>query len=83
MSADGILRFKTDNRELFLWSMEQFVSARWHVQELSFDIHESNLPDERKITTHYERTFMAQGIPINYLAVAPPVSATPDDRPSR
>ena len=26
----GSLKFKTDNRELFLWSLEQFVADAWH-----------------------------------------------------
>lgn len=66
----GLLKFKTDNRQLFLWSLEQLVAEKWHFQELSFDLHESNLPDEYKIKTHYEQKFTAEGLPINYCTVA-------------
>jgi len=62
----GLLKFKTDNRELFLWSLEQFVAQSWHICELSFDLHESNLPDDYKIKTYYETRFTQEGIPINY-----------------
>jgi len=62
----GLLKFKTDNRELFLWSLEQFVAQAWHICELSFDLHESSLPDDYKIKTHYETRFINEGIPINY-----------------
>jgi tRNA (guanine-N7-)-methyltransferase len=66
------MHFKTDNRQLFLWSLEQLVQQKWQITELSFDLHESDLPQNYKITTHYERTFMAQGIPINYVTARPP-----------
>lgn len=62
----GSLKFKTDNRELFLWSLEQFVADAWHISELSFDLHESSLPDDYKIKTYYETRFTLEGIPINY-----------------
>lgn len=62
----GEFKFKTDNRDLFLWSLEQFVTQKWHLAELSFDLHESNLPNDYKIKTHYEQKFTTQGIPINF-----------------
>jgi tRNA (guanine-N7-)-methyltransferase len=71
LADDGVLRFKTDNRELFLWSLEQLVAEGWRIGELSFDLHESELPNEYKITTYYERKFMTQGIPINYVSAVP------------
>jgi tRNA (guanine-N7-)-methyltransferase len=71
LTPNGVLRLKTDNRELFLWSLEQLVAAGWHITELSFDLHESQLPDAYKITTYYERKFMAQGLPINYVTATP------------
>lgn len=70
----GVLRFKTDNQELFLWSLEQLVLAGWQIRELSFDLHESTLPQEYKITTVYERRFIAGGVPINYVSAAPPMT---------
>ena len=61
----GFLKFKTDNRELFLWSLEQFVADKWQFSELSFDLHESNLADDYKIMTYYEERFTGQGVPTN------------------
>jgi len=69
LSDTGILKFKTDNRALFLWSLEQFVANQWHIKELSFDLHESNLPDEYKIMTYYEKRFIAEGIPTNFCSI--------------
>lgn len=65
LAPDGILRLKTDNRQLFLWSLEQMVAEGWRIRELSFDLHESDLSDSYKITTHFERKYIAQGVPIS------------------
>lgn len=72
LAPTGIVRLKTDNRELFLWSLEQIVLNGWQLQELSFDLHQSSLPAEYKITTFYERRFMQQNIPINYCSFKRP-----------
>lgn len=75
LTEDGVLRFKTDNRELFLWSLEQLVINKWQLIELKFDLHsdQSTLAfDERKLTTVYERKFMADDIPIGYVAAHRP-----------
>ncbi len=70
LTKDGVVRFKTDNRELFLWSLEQFVAEGWRLHELSFDLHESDLPSDYKITTHFERKYMEKGVPINYVSAS-------------
>lgn len=68
LNMKGSLKFKTDNRKLFLWSLEQLVARNWHLFELSFDLHETSLSNEYKIKTYYEEKFTKQGIPTNYLA---------------
>lgn len=72
LKETGRLKFKTDNRELFNWSLEQFVTEKWHILELSFDLHESDLPDEYKIMTYYEQRFTAEGISTNYATCSVP-----------
>ncbi len=66
----GILRFKTDNRDFFLWSLEQFVTENWQFEELTFDLHESNLSDEYKIKTYYEQKFINEGFAINFASLS-------------
>lgn len=68
LTKSGVVHFKTDNRELFLWSLEQFVADNWRFTSLAFDLHPSNLPANYKITTNYERRFMAEGLPINFVS---------------
>lgn len=70
LKPNGLFKFKTDNRDLFLWSLEQFVAHKWNFVELSFDLHESNLPEDYKIMTHYEQKFTAQGVPINHVTLS-------------
>lgn len=74
LTKDGTLRFKTDNRELFLWSLEQLVAQGWQIEELSFDLHESNLPGDYKVTTHFERKYIEKGLQINYVSATRPVN---------
>lgn len=71
MIDGGSLNFKTDSRDLFLWSLEQFVKEKWQIKELTFDLHESDLPKDYKIMTHYEQRFVEQNIPINYATLQP------------
>lgn len=70
LTKKGTLKFKTDNRQLFLWSLEQFVGQKWRINELSFDLHESDLPDDYKIPTVYERKFIDLGEKINFCSLS-------------
>lgn len=63
----GALYFKTDNHDLFTWSLEELVRNGWRIDELSFDLHESNLSDDYKIMTSYERRFTSEGLPTHFV----------------
>lgn len=69
LAKDGALYFKTDNHELFTWSLEEFVKNSWHIDQLSFDLHESDLPDNYKIMTTYEKRFTDEGLPTHFVRV--------------
>lgn len=64
LKSTGIIHFKTDNSALFNWSLEQFVSEGMILRRLSFDLHNSSLPDEYKVMTTYEKRYTAEGAPI-------------------
>lgn len=66
LKETGSLHFKTDNLPLFQWSLEQFITDKWQLTELCFDLHESDLSDDYKIKTYYEEMFISQGIATNY-----------------
>ena len=63
LKPHGELHFKTDNRALFDYSLEQFGLIGAAVDEVSFDLHADNPVDN--IQTEYERKFAALGTPIN------------------
>lgn len=66
LQPNGTLHFKTDNHGLFDWSLEQFVAENWRFSQLTYDLHESDLPESYKIMTSYEARFHAEGLPIMY-----------------
>lgn len=70
ISADGVLKMKTDNHQLFDYSLEQFVAEKWQITELSYDLHESNFSDHYKIMTTYEKKFVALGLPIYFVSAS-------------
>ena len=63
LKKPGRLIFKTDNRPLFDFSLEQFAEAGLAVEDVSFDLHSENRPDN--IMTEYERKFSGFGEKIN------------------
>lgn len=72
LREDGALYFKTDAKELFDWSLEQLVAEGWQIQRLSFDLHESDLNENYKVMTTYERRFVSEGLKINFVKALPP-----------
>lgn len=58
----GEIRFKTDNRALFEWSLFQFPKAGFELSQVTRDLHAAGV---QGIMTDYEEKFHAQGVPIN------------------
>lgn len=68
LKKEGRVEFKTDNRPLFDFSLEEFESFGAKVEDLTFDLHNSPY-NEGNIQTEYERNFSAKGFPINRCVV--------------
>lgn len=60
---NGEIHFKTDNRGLFDFSLEQFAIANFKVSDVTYDLHANEPPEN--IRTEYENRFSAAGVPIN------------------
>lgn len=71
VNKNAQLLFKTDSHELFDWSLEQFVVDGWRLSHLTYDLHESDLPDDYKIMTTYEQKWTSEGRPIMFVAASP------------
>lgn len=61
--SDAVVIFKTDNRELFDFSVEQVPEAGWRLVNVTYDLHHSEYI-EGNIMTEYEMKFVAEGKPI-------------------
>lgn len=63
LKKDGYVQFKTDNRPLFDFTLEQAEEAGWQTREVSYDLHHSEYVADN-IMTEYEERFSALGNPI-------------------
>ena len=63
LTPDGTVEFKTDNRELFAYSLESVPAAGWEIIYSTFDLHHSEYA-EGNVMTEYEEKFAAEGKPI-------------------
>ena len=61
---DGKVEFKTDNRGLFDFALEEVEAAGWTLKEKTFDLHADARLNEGNVMTEYEERFSAQGNPI-------------------
>lgn len=62
LKKGAIICFKTDNRELFDYSIETFSQSGFDISEVTYDLHNSGF--EENIMTEYEEKFSGEGIPI-------------------
>lgn len=62
LSPSGEIHFKTDNRDLFEYSLFQFPKAGYALEEVSRNLHGEGI---QGVMTDYEEKFHAQGMPIN------------------
>ena len=63
----GILEFKTDNTQLFNFSLEQLKESGWVIQNFTYDLHHHEEMNRDNIMTEYEEKFSGKGNPINKL----------------
>ena len=63
--AGALLAFKTDNRNLFEFSIEEFSAAGLRILAITRDLHHSPYINGN-ITTEYEDKFVSKGCPIYY-----------------
>lgn len=68
----GSFILKHDNPHFFSWSLEQLVQEKWRIVELSFDLHDSELPEDYKIMTTYEQRWIDEGLNIQLVRATKP-----------
>ena len=63
LTPEGRVMFKTDNKDLFDFSLEQVEEAGWILENHTYDLHHSEY-NEGNVMTEYEEKFSAKGNPI-------------------
>ena len=67
LKPGGLLEFKTDNTQLFNFSLDQIKEAGWILQNFTYDLHHHEEMNRDNVMTEYEEKFSAKGNPINKL----------------
>ena len=64
LKPDSRLEFKTDNRPLFDFAVEELEPAGWKAEVITYDLHADETLVEGNIMTEYEEKFSSMGNPI-------------------
>jgi tRNA (guanine-N7-)-methyltransferase len=65
LPVGGELEFKTDNQELFAYSLESFKNFKmsWEADEISYDLHRELYKNPENVQTEYEKKWSQKGQP--------------------
>lgn len=69
---DGTVEFKTDNQELFTFSLESAAECGWELLAATRDLHHHDTMLEDNVMTEYEEKFSGMGQPICKMIIRPP-----------
>lgn len=64
LKEDGILEFKTDNKDLFDFSLIEIKNSHFNLVDYTYDLHNDNKLNNGNIMTEYEEKFSEKGNPI-------------------
>ncbi|MBO6207547.1 MAG: tRNA (guanosine(46)-N7)-methyltransferase TrmB [Lachnospiraceae bacterium] len=64
LKKDGRIEFKTDNRGLFDFAVEEIGETKWKIDAITYDLHHDEKMMEGNVMTEYEERFSSQGNPI-------------------
>ena len=64
LQPEGRIEFKTDNKSLFEFALEQLPLAGWKSEYVTFDLHADAEMMKDNVLTEYEEKFAAKGNPI-------------------
>lgn len=71
LKKSGRIEFKTDNRPLFDFSLEQVAEAGWKLNEYTYDLHHNEEMCHGNVMTEYEQKFSSMGNPICKMIIEP------------
>ncbi len=65
LSKEGTIEFKTDNRKLFDFAVEELKDTKWKMEAITYDLHHDMILNKDNIMTEYEVKFSSMGNPIH------------------
>lgn len=72
LTSDGKLEFKTDNKNLFEFSLNEIENSSWKLIAYTNDLHHDEQLNKQNIMTEYEEKFSSIGNPIYKLIISKP-----------
>ena len=64
LKPDGVVEFKTDNKDLFQFALDEVEPAGWNLDAVTYDLHNDPIMNEGNVMTEYEEKFSSLGNPI-------------------
>ena len=71
LAEDGQVEFKTDNRGLFEFSLQEVEGTKWQLLASTFDLHHESEMVRGNVMTEYEEKFSSMGNPIHKMIIRP------------
>lgn len=69
LAEDGQVEFKTDNRGLFEFSLQEVEETKWQLLASTFDLHHESEMVRGNVMTEYEEKFSSMGNPIHKMII--------------
>lgn len=79
LSSRGTVEFKTDNRDLFEFALDEAAEAGWDLHMHTFDLHGDPELMKDNVMTEYEAKFSAKGNAICKLILSRRTKFTPEE----
>lgn len=64
LAKDAFVEMKTDNQDLFTYSLESLEECHWQILASTRDLHHDSVLNEGNVMTEYEEKFSSKGNPI-------------------
>ena len=64
------MEFKTDNRDLFEFSLEEVKEAGWNLENYTFDLHHNEEMVQGNVMTEYGGEIFSMGNPICKMVIS-------------
>ena len=64
LAKEGVVEFKTDNKDLFMWALDEIEPAGWTLDAVTYDLPHDEKMMVGNVMTEYEERFSQAGNPI-------------------